>query len=146
MKPNNGIPTPSPLILVVDDEEVVLDCTCAILRMQGYKVLASGDGVTALTLYKEHCEEIDLILTDLLMPGMSGMEMLQSMHAINQKLKVIVMSGYSELINEVSDCDFIGGRLAKPFGGNQLTREIRQPLAVAESEGESGSAATMRSA
>lgn len=129
MEPNRMEHPSTPLILVVDDERCVLDCTCEILRLQGYKVLSSEDGVSALKMYKDHCQEIDLILTDLLMPGLSGMEMLQSMQAINPELKVIVMSGYSELISRIHENGFIGGRLAKPFGVNQLTREITHILA-----------------
>lgn len=131
MKPKRKADPSSPVILVVDDEKSVLDCVSEILRLQGYRVLATDDGVTALQMYQDHCQDIDLILTDLLMPGLSGMEMLQSMQAINPGLKAIVMSGYSEMISRAQDCGFSGGRLAKPFGVNQLTTEVTQMLAGA---------------
>ena len=118
----------SPVILVVDDEKSVLDCLSEILRLQGYRVLSTEDGVKALKIYKDRGQEIDLILTDLVMPGLSGMEMLQSMQAINPGLKAIVMSGYSEMISRVQESGFTGGRLAKPFGVNQLTNEITHML------------------
>ena len=116
-------------VLIVDDEHRVLDVGKKMLESMGYKVLSAKDGKQAVEAYRKHCKEIDLVILDMVMPGMGGGESYDRMKAIDPGLKVLLASGYS-INGEASEilkrgCD---GFIQKPFNINELSGKIREVL------------------
>jgi signal transduction histidine kinase len=84
------------VILFAEDEMEVRQITCLILGMAGYRVLAAGSGPEALEIWSRHAGEIDLLLSDILMPGgMDGRELAQRLSAAKPTLKIILLSGFT---------------------------------------------------
>jgi len=81
-------------ILLVEDERAVLDVTRAMLEQLGYQVLAVGSGAEALQVYTQHRDEIALVLADLVMPEIGGVELYHALRAQNPNVKMVVMTGY----------------------------------------------------
>jgi PAS domain S-box-containing protein len=116
-------------ILLVEDEEVVRQIVQKILEKSGYEVLAAGDGSEALTICDRYPGPIHLLLTDLAMPGLSGLELANLLAGERPEVKVIFMSGYSEnLILNQAGWDQPIVFLQKPFEARMLTHKIRELL------------------
>lgn len=116
-------------VLLVEDEELVRNLTAEILRESGYHVLEAKDGSAALMLAKQHDGEIQLMLTDVVMPQMSGRELAEQLATIRKDMRVLFMSGYTDdaiVLHGVLDegTPFIG----KPFSPNALARKVREVL------------------
>jgi len=117
-------------ILVVEDEADVRELVSSVLECYGYRVLAADSGPQALKVWREHQRDINLVLTDLVMPGrMSGWELAEQLWDERPDLPVIFTSGYS---NEVAGHEFVstGDRhyLQKPYQPQKLARRIREVL------------------
>ncbi|MEX2382584.1 MAG: ATP-binding protein [Opitutales bacterium] len=80
-------------ILVVDDEELLLDTLCALLETAGYKVIRSRNGAEAVELFTRYSNDIDLVLIDLVMPGMNGVSAIEAMCEIKPSTRAIVATG-----------------------------------------------------
>jgi two-component system, cell cycle sensor histidine kinase and response regulator CckA len=130
-------PPPSPLaptrgsetVLVVEDDQAVLGLARRSLEAEGYTVLAAADGPDALRLVERHGGPIHLLVTDVVMPGMSGRELAAQIGARRIGVRVLFMSGYP------GDAVVHGGALApgsaflqKPFGPERLARKVREVL------------------
>jgi two-component system cell cycle sensor histidine kinase/response regulator CckA len=116
-------------ILLVDDERSVLDASEEMLKRLGYSVLSAGSGPEALRLYERHQDKIDMVLLDIVMPGMGGGEVYGIMKTINPKVKVLLSSGYDA--GKEADAILKGGSdgfIQKPFFLKQLSQEIRKIL------------------
>jgi len=120
------------LILIVEDERTVLDLSAITLRSHGYEVLTATGPRDALNLFERFAGQIDLLLTDVMMPEMSGPEMVQIMLAKRPDLKVVFMSGYTD--EKLRIADFPDKKLAfimKPFNPSNLVQlisdNIRRP-------------------
>ena len=116
-------------ILVVEDEEQVRDITVQILEAQGYNMLEASSGEVALALCAEYREEIHLLITDVVMPGMSGKDLADRLTLTRPEMRVIYMSGYTDnaivqhgILQE--GIDFIN----KPFMAGALAVKVRQVL------------------
>lgn len=123
------VPEPEPLretILLVDDEAGIRGLVRRILRRERYNVIEAGNGSDALALAKQHSGAIDVLLTDVMMPGMSGPELAASVKASYPNAKVIFISGYSQ-ISPTKDQPgaFL---LQKPFTMTDLLRVVRQAI------------------
>lgn len=116
-------------VLLVDDEQIVIDVSTEMLQLIGYKVLAANGGQNAIALYQEHIKEIDVVLLDLIMPGMSGKEVFDELYQINPDVRVVLSSGYSidSLARKILDR---GGSafIQKPFGLKALSQKLQQVL------------------
>ena len=116
-------------ILLVDDEEYIRELGVELLTDAGYKVLTATDGEEGLELYRKEQENIDLIILDLVIPGMGGKKCYKEILKINPKAKVLIVSGYSangpgkEAI-EAGAKGFVG----KPFDVSHLLETIREIL------------------
>lgn len=116
-------------ILIVDDEATVLEVTQEMLRSLGYRTFCAGGGREALEVYRERQGRIDLILLDMIMPGMSGAETFDRIRDLDPNGKILLCSGYSiegkaaKLIEK--GCD---GFIQKPFKAEDLSREVRAIL------------------
>ena len=80
-------------VLLVDDEASIVHITSSVLEKNSYKVLTATDGVEALALYVEHANEINLVLTDVMMPGMDGLTLIRALKEINPQLKIVASTG-----------------------------------------------------
>ena len=130
-------PTPMPTsgprgtetILVVEDEDIVRRMVCRILQTHGYEVIATASGGEALALIGESDQEIDLLLTDVIMPQMNGKELRDRMRELRPETKALYMSGYADSIiarHGVLDDD--AGFIQKPFSLWDLTKKVREAL------------------
>ncbi len=126
-------PPGSETILVVEDEDAVRYLACRVLRGSGYRVLEAGDPAAALRLLRDEGQPIDLLLTDIVMPGMSGPALAERLVADRPDLKVLYITGYAEEAIERQGALPAGGALLeKPFTAQQLAQRVRQALASAE--------------
>ncbi|MBA3580152.1 MAG: response regulator [Gemmatimonadaceae bacterium] len=116
-------------LLVVEDESSVRDLTTRILREAGYRVLIADNGADARLLFNRHPAGVDLVLTDVVMPGMGGPELLAHLHKENPALPVLYMSGYTEQ-SVATRAGFDRGIpfLQKPFTSAELLRCVRWAL------------------
>jgi len=83
-------------ILVVEDEEIVRDLVCSVLREEGYRVLAADRGSEAVRLMREAAAPVDLLISDVVMPESNGSVVAREVHAISPQARVLFVSGYSE--------------------------------------------------
>ena len=116
-------------ILVVEDEDGVRDVAHRILSREGYSVLAARNGADALGIVEGHEAQIDLLLTDVVMPEMSGAQLADRMARVRPELKVVYTSGYTSdarLLNGVLEGDV--PFLQKPFSAEQLCHKVRETL------------------
>ena len=115
-------------ILVVDDEPVVLETVRDGLIAHGYQVLTAGGGEEALQTAQAHQGAIALALVDVIMPGMSGPEVAQRLHASRPDLKILFMSGFSTEVVVVHGLDSGDPLLVKPFSLDTLGRKVHEIL------------------
>ncbi len=116
-------------VLLVEDEEVVLEAVRAGLERMGCRVLAAGNGREALALYDRRRDEMDLVLTDMVMPDMGGLELAQALWERDRDLPVVVMSGYP--LEEMARQALSQGVLTwvqKPVDLRQLVQVFRKVL------------------
>lgn len=81
-------------VLLVDDDEVILETVAEVLRSLGYLVVEAGNGAEALEYYRQHHHEIAIVLTDMVMPVMGGVELIRQVRKLNGTIPVIMMTGY----------------------------------------------------
>lgn len=130
------VPRGTETILLVEDNSIVRQVTSTMLDRLGYRVLVAEDGNSALGLLKAEGSSIDLLLTDLVMPQMSGHELSRHVHEFYPEVPVLYCSGYTEdtfvrhgLASE--ELQFIG----KPFTQRQVAQKVRQVLDDARKRG-----------
>lgn len=117
-------------ILVADDERFLRETVADILRLQGYDVLTAGDGLEAVEVFRAGPDRIDLVLTDLMMPGLDGDALIDELRKIRANVRVVVMSGSDA---RTVAARFLGkhiaGLVAKPFSAGNLMDALRAALA-----------------
>ena len=119
----------SETVLLVDDEEMILSVGQAMMNKLGYQVMIAKGGVEALDLIKQKGDELDLVILDLVMPGMNGGKTFTSIKKIRPHLPVLLSSGYS-IDGEAQEIMKSGcnGFIQKPFNITELSRKIREIL------------------
>ncbi|MCF8143652.1 MAG: PAS domain S-box protein [Deltaproteobacteria bacterium] len=124
-----GIQKGSETVLLVDDEEMITKIVKELLETLGYTVLLARSGTEAIETYRASWETIDIIILDMIMPGMSGSETFNRLKAINPDMKVILSSGYSMngQVKEILDrgCN---GFIQKPIRIADLSQKLREIL------------------
>jgi nitrogen-specific signal transduction histidine kinase/CheY-like chemotaxis protein len=116
-------------ILLVDDEEVITEVTSRLLGELGYTILTAGSGEQAVEIYRQRHTGIQLVILDMIMPGMSGGETFDELRAINPSVRVILSSGYS--IDGKAQAIMKKGLrifLQKPYRLHDLAKKIREAL------------------
>ena len=124
----------SETMLLVEDEDVLRALAARTLRSQGYKVFEARYATAALELWGRHEDEIDLVVTDIVMPGMSGVELAEQLAEARADVPIVLMSGYSD--SDVADRVPLGSRggfLQKPFTPTALLRTVREAVERAPS-------------
>ena len=116
-------------ILLIDDEKMILEVGCELLQEMGFKVLSAMSGQEAINVFQNSREKIDMIIMDMIMPGMSGSETFDHLRKIKPDVKILLSSGYSvdgqatKILQR--GCN---GFIQKPFNINQLAQKIQKIL------------------
>ncbi len=120
----------SQTIVVVDDQLVVLDFCRTTLEGAGYKVFTASNGKDALNLFEPNRSPIDLALIDLVMPGMSGVELARRIEEVNTNTRIVFMSGFSpeEVKRVVGEDAAQYPSMWKPFEPRTLVQMIKNAL------------------
>jgi signal transduction histidine kinase/DNA-binding response OmpR family regulator len=121
-------------VLLVDDEEGVLDIGRSMIETMGYDVMVARTGEEAIEMYKSHPGFIDLVLLDMIMPGLNGGKVYDRLKVLDPKVKVLLISGYS-IEGEAKEIIARGcnGFLQKPFKIKELSKKIRDVLSGVKS-------------
>ena len=116
-------------LLLVEDEQAVRRASAEFLRMQGYKILEAKDGLDALSVAKQYPAAIDLLVTDVVMPNMSGGELAKELARRIPKMKFLFVSGYAgKTVMDHHVLDLDTNFLQKPYSLKQLGAKIRTAL------------------
>jgi two-component system, cell cycle sensor histidine kinase and response regulator CckA len=116
-------------VLLVEDEPEVRRLVEKLLGLRGYRVLSASDPATAIALARRHEAAIDLLLTDVIMPGMNGRELARALATARPRMKVLYMSGYTDAAMTQQGILAPGTAfLSKPFTPEALARKIREVL------------------
>jgi signal transduction histidine kinase/FixJ family two-component response regulator len=128
------LPRGSATILVVEDEAAVREIAVAILTDLGYRVIEAGDGEEGLRAFDANANAIDLLLSDVVLPGaLRGRDMVDRILAVRPEVKVLYMSGYTEnAIVHHGRLDDGVQLISKPFKRDQLASKVAEVLGVAE--------------
>ncbi len=116
-------------VLLVDDEQQIVDYEVQTLEKAGYITHATTSSVAALNLFKEQGKMLDLVITDMAMPEMTGLQLFRKIRKIRPDIPVLLCTGYSEHVTAESSAEMgIDGYLAKPFTAEQLAGEVYRLL------------------
>ena len=127
--PGDTAPVGLETVLLVEDEPGVRALAEVVLRRLGYTVLVAENGMAALHLWEESRGSVDVVLTDVIMPRMSGSELARRLREISPRLKILFMSGYTD--DMLSDQGILAGEtqlIQKPFTAEALARKLRSVL------------------
>lgn len=127
-KPAYAAVTGTETIFVVDDEEQILHSMEESLRSHGYRLIAASDPVNAVDMFRRLPQNIDLLITDIVMPGIDGKELIRQFKQNKPDVKVLAVSGYTKYVADKQDITTIDGFLHKPFETGQLLTAVRKVL------------------
>ncbi len=116
-------------ILLVEDEKTVRDLVSKVLKRSGYEVMVASNGQEALDVMRQNDIEINLVLTDVLMPKMGGVELAQQLQQFSPGMPILFMSGYTDgALLETNSLKSNAAFLQKPFTPQDLTQKLRALL------------------
>ena len=116
-------------ILLVDDEESLRNMESALLEVLGFETISAANGCEALEIYKARGSEIDLVLLDLIMPEMGGVEAYHELRKIDKTVPIVICSGYGvESVSDVIAADPKSGFLHKPYNPIELRRVLKEKI------------------
>lgn len=116
-------------VLIVDDDELVSEYLGALLEAEGYTVKIMNDSIAALNYFNENAAEFDLVITDQVMPGLTGVELTDSILNLQPNIPVILITGYSEKISAENAAGFgVKGFFLKPLNEKHLLSAIKKLL------------------
>ena len=119
--------TSTETVLLVEDEDALRALGREALRMQGYTVIEAANGREALDLYATHASHLDLVVTDVVMPQLSGVDLVDKLRAQAPGLKVLFISGYTDRTDEIEESGY--RLLHKPFSPDQLVKAVGDAIA-----------------
>ena len=120
-------------ILVVEDEDSLREVAREVLESKGYRVLTASSGKEALSVAAAHPEPVRLLLTDVVMPGMSGQELAERLRPARPEMSVLFMSGYADDVVARRGILASGNRLlSKPFSVSTLAQSVHEALEEAK--------------
>ncbi len=115
-------------ILLVEDEAFVRQAAAEALESAGYRLLIAGSAAEALEAYRKCFRPVDLLLADLVMPGMSGRELAAKFKGLSPGTRILLMSGYAEQLAACQPSSHARKWLPKPFSIRTLLRAVREAL------------------
>ena len=115
-------------ILVVEDDPAVRAFTTTVLRDAGHRLLEAANGDEALEVAQRHRGPIHLLLSDMVMPGLSGMQLAAELRLVRPDCRVLLVSGYSETLTGENAIHESIQYLQKPFSPEQLSRRVNMVL------------------
>lgn len=119
----------SEVILVAEDDKTLLSLAVHILQSHGYRVIPAHDGVDAVEKFRGHSDTVDLVILDVLMPRMNGMEAFEEIRNQRENIRTLFMSGHSaEVISQKGIIDGEFRFIPKPFSPSGLLRKVRETL------------------
>ena len=122
-------PTPNKTILVVDDEPEIRKLVSAMLTPHGYHIILADTGEQAIKLFRKQAKDIDLLLTDVVAPGMAGPTLAEQLTELKPDLRVLFMSGYdNRQVVQKYVVDKGSLLLTKPFTVKQLREKLEEAL------------------
>jgi DNA-binding NtrC family response regulator len=125
----DSLPCGSETILVVEDDPAVRGVTVRMLEQLGYATLSAPGGAEALEMIRDHSGTIDLLLTDVIMPGMNGGQLANELAAVRPKMKVLYLSGHTvSAAFRRGIVNLSAAFLPKPFRRDALAKAIRDVL------------------
>src|SRR5499426_1181002 len=126
-------------ILIVDDEPEVMALAASVLREEGYTIIATGDPREALRIARRRPERIDLLVTDVVMPGMNGRELAGRLRVFRPGIKILFMSAHNAETVENYGIRLAPGEpfVVKPFAVAELSSKVRGILSGQQSVAES---------
>jgi CheY-like chemotaxis protein len=132
------LPTGTERILVVDDEPTIVDLAEQNLSRLGYTVSGHTSSVKALEDFRSRGSEIDLVITDMTMPNMTGIQLVIELSKIKKDIPIILCTGYSLLLPEENEAKKLGVRkiLMKPVDRQEMAKSVREVLDEARTKGE----------
>ena len=137
-------PAGSETILLVEDEMAVREVANRMLTLFGYRVLEAHDGAAALALVGDGVEGIDIVVTDVMMPHVTGLELVRTLRRRRPALPVVFMSGYAGLDDAtLAELAALGPLVAKPFAQDTLARLVRRELNLRRGAAEPEAAAVV---
>jgi CheY-like chemotaxis protein len=110
-------------VLVVDDDSAVRQLVVTILKLDGHTVMSSTNGLEALMVYSSYRSRLDLVLTDIDMPELDGIELVARIRALDSHMRVLLMSGRPSE-ERIENCPM----LPKPFKPDELKRAVNRAL------------------
>jgi len=126
---SSGSSRTPPTILIVDDDALILELGCEILKRQGYIVLSASLPSRALEIAQEHEGIIDLLITDIIMPEMNGNELANDFSYISPVTKILLMSGYTgDIISKQALLNSNMQFIEKPFSGKDMKEKVKEML------------------
>jgi PAS domain S-box-containing protein len=127
--PVNNIFYGSGTILIVDDEHSILEAVSEMLHLLGYRVLQASSGEEAISIYSEQKDTVSLVILDMIMPVMSGSQVLKALREIDPEVKVILSSGYVMQGNAVKVlADEYSSFMQKPYSIIDLSRLVHEAI------------------
>jgi len=111
-------------ILVIDDDPAVRDTICGLLQVFGHVVLAAASGAEGLRVLETATPQVDLVITDLVMPGMTGWEVARAIKSSRRPLPVVLLTGWGELDQPTGEAGLVDRTLSKPIGSQDLLQVV----------------------
>ncbi|MDD2853468.1 MAG: response regulator [Desulfuromonadaceae bacterium] len=139
-RPSHSVVAGCETILLVEDEPALLTMASLVLKKIGFRVLAASSPVEAIRLANDHVGEIQMLLTDVIMPGMNGVDLAKELNALYPEIKQLFMSGYTgDVVVRQDMPDENINFIQKPFALNDLAARIREVLdGVSQGQGAGG--------
>ena len=119
---------PQRQILAIDDDADILDIIRICLESAGFKVQTAANPVTGLSLYRQLSHEIDLVLLDYIMPGMTGDQVFANLRQINPEARVLLLTACDDQVARKMLEEGLRGYIQKPFYLNQLVDRVQQTI------------------
>ncbi|MCZ6514814.1 MAG: PAS domain S-box protein, partial [Acidobacteria bacterium] len=132
--PDESLPQIAPAeslqtVMVVDDDDPLRKLTREVFELEGYRVMEAGSGSEALKLSESHSGTIDVLVTDVVMPGMNGLDLARKLIGFRPGLRVLYVSGYTDgALSDLTDLPKDAFLLQKPFSLDVLIRKVREVL------------------
>jgi DNA-binding NtrC family response regulator len=140
-KPRSPIESAGPrgsgTILIVDDEDVIRKIAKDVLEQAGYTVLLAESGQAAIDLFKTAGKQVSLVLLDMTMPGLNGLETFLQLKRVRPTVKVLLSSGYNELeATRLFSGQGLAGFIPKPYSAGTLSKTVRSVLFSMDEHGQ----------